>query len=218
MIRETCTKESFLRDVAKHQMTVLREDGVYRHIRFAKPNDSDMYFDLLTYPDGLQYAGDMGTFVFEREKDMFGFFRNGGYPRAERQDWGIKPGYWSEKLQALSRFEGGFEEFSPEAFEARVRQFVEDHLDGMLYADEEREDQRAEILDSLDEVLSDLDSKPEAVAYWQLSETEHSDIFTDFHEARCTEYTFHYLWCCYAVVWGIEQYDLYKEQLTPLAA
>jgi hypothetical protein len=218
MTREICTKETFLRNVEKHQMSVLRDDGVYRHIRFAKPNDSDMYFDLITYPDGLLFTGDMGTYVFERKHDMFVFFRNGGYPRAERPDWDIKPGYWSEKLQAVCRQGPGYEEFSAEAFEARVLQYVNDYVNDLDCEDEEREEKRAEIIESLHDVLWDIDGKPEAVAYWQLSETEHSEIFADFHEARCTEYAFHYLWGCYAIVWGIELYDLYKEQLSPALA
>lgn len=32
-----CTEERFLKDVAQHEMTVLRDDGVSRHLRFQNP-------------------------------------------------------------------------------------------------------------------------------------------------------------------------------------
>lgn len=31
--------------------------------------------------------------------------------------------------------------------------------------------------------------------------------FLDFWESDCTSYTYRYLWCCYAIVWAIQQYD-----------
>ena len=38
-----------------------------------------------------------------------------------------------------------------------------------------------------------------------------SDFFMDH---TCEEYTYHFVWCCYAIAWGISEYDKYvKEQL-----
>ncbi|HEU4817706.1 MAG TPA: hypothetical protein VFT25_16645, partial [Janthinobacterium sp.] len=34
--------------------------------------------------------------------------------------------------------------------------------------------------------------------------------FTDFWEVDTKEYTPRFLWCCYALAWGIEQYDAAK--------
>ncbi len=69
------TEQSFLEAVAKHEMHVLHEDGLYRHIRFKKPGTSCMHFDLITYPGYLVYSGDMGCYVFSRLPDMFELFR-----------------------------------------------------------------------------------------------------------------------------------------------
>lgn len=87
----TCTEERFLRDVAKHEMTVIRDDGVHRHIRFKQPDSGMMFFDLITWPGFLCYCGDMGTYVFQRTQDMFGFFRKNG-----RLD-GIDRRYWPKR-------------------------------------------------------------------------------------------------------------------------
>lgn len=43
------TAHQFLHDVRNHQMTILRDEGVNRHIRFMKPGSSDMQFDLITW-------------------------------------------------------------------------------------------------------------------------------------------------------------------------
>ena len=31
---------------------------------------------------------------------------------------------------------------------------------------------------------------------------------SDFWEVNLYQYTYHFVWCCYAIVWGIHQYDL----------
>lgn len=31
--------------------------------------------------------------------------------------------------------------------------------------------------------------------------------FRDFWEVDNTDYTFHFIWCAYAIAWGIKQYD-----------
>lgn len=48
--RETEARERFDVDVAEHKMTVLRDEGLYRHLRFQKPGTSCYYFDLVTWP------------------------------------------------------------------------------------------------------------------------------------------------------------------------
>lgn len=73
-----------------HQLTVLRDDGLYRHLKFRSPENSFYWFDLITWPGYLTVTGDMGTYTFSRTEDMFTFFRN-GY---------INTHYWAEKLRA----------------------------------------------------------------------------------------------------------------------
>src|ERR1051326_8204576 len=70
------SEREFLRNVKAHEMTVLRDEGVDRHLRFKAPNTSNQYFDLITWRGSLCFTGDMGTFVFSRIPDMFEFFRD----------------------------------------------------------------------------------------------------------------------------------------------
>lgn len=75
MRRDNNEEQRFLNDVANHEMIIIRDDGVNRHVRFKRPNSSCMYFDLITWPGHLCYTGDMGSYVFRRLEDMFEFFR-----------------------------------------------------------------------------------------------------------------------------------------------
>ena len=87
------TPDTFLQDVAQHQIHVIRDDGVYRHVRFKRPDTYCSHFDLITWPGHLCYTGDMGTYVFTRLRDMFDFFR-----RPDNEKWHrIDRRYWAEK-------------------------------------------------------------------------------------------------------------------------
>lgn len=91
-----CTMERFLDDVAKHEMTVLADQGNVRHLSFRAPGTVIQHFNLTTWPNHLCVSGDMGTYVFSRLEDMFDFFRENK----------INPGYWHEKLKANCTFAG----------------------------------------------------------------------------------------------------------------
>jgi hypothetical protein len=112
--------ERFAADVSHHEMTVLRDDGLYRHLRFVRvtqnaetgalERSSFYWFDLITWPGCLAVNGDMSGFMFARTEDMFSFFR--GHR--------INPGYWAEKLCGPS----AVKEYSEEKF----RKLVTEHI------------------------------------------------------------------------------------------
>ena len=58
---DICSRERFAKDTATHAMTILRDDGLYRHLRFKRPNTSSYYFDIITWPGYLAITGDMGA-------------------------------------------------------------------------------------------------------------------------------------------------------------
>ena len=117
------TEASFLSDVAEHRMEVLRDDGVYRHLRFKKPRSCDMQFELLTYPGALCYSGDMGSYVFERLPDMFEFFRTG---LRDPGRLAVNLSYWSEKIVAADR--DGVRKYSAKLFEDAVREVTDAYI------------------------------------------------------------------------------------------
>ncbi len=82
----------FMRDTEHHELSVLRDDGLYRHLRLKNPDRQEYWYDIVTWPGYLAIVGDAGDYVFSRLRDMFEFFHDNGY--------GINPSYWAEKLQA----------------------------------------------------------------------------------------------------------------------
>lgn len=184
------TKDGFLKDVATHEMEVIRDDGIYRHIRFKRPGTNCMHFDLVTWPGYLCYVGDMGCYTFTRLRDMFEFFRGEC----------INPSYWSEKVVGADR--DGIKEFSREKFIGNMRRWFDEYVEedatpAMRIAFEE-------LVDTVDHRdMCDHEMYREVIGW----EYDGRHPFTDFFEVSAMEYTFRFLWCCHALVWGIAKYD-----------
>lgn len=186
------TELSFLKDVSEHVMTVLREDGVYRHVRFAKPGTGIMHFDLITWPGYLAYTGDMGSYVFSRLPDMFEFFRD-SRTTADGPLF-VNLSYWAEKLTAQDR--EGVKVFSSELFEEQINDWLKD----------------AEASDALreevgEQVLSCSENERDAFDAAMSFTHDGKQFFQDFWEVDCTKYVYRFVWCCYALAWGVKQYD-----------
>lgn len=178
-----------LRDVGEHEMTVLHDDGLYRHLKFRAPDTGFYWFHLITSPGLLTIHGDMGTFVFARVPDMFTFFETGR---------GINPGYWAEKVVAGDCIKS----FSAEVFEAHAREQFADYC-GRNDFDAATQHLLWQEIQCY--VLDDVDD--EASASEAATEFRSGDFeFTDVWEWDLTDYTTHYLWCCWAILWGIQQY------------
>ncbi len=193
MIANACTEQQFLGDIKNHALEIIRDEGVYRHLRFRRPGTRCYGFDIITWPGYLCYTGDMGCFVFSRVEDMLKFFRDEGTGGPLR----INLRYWAEKLQATDR-NGGYKAFGFERFREVVNRIVA-----------EDEDATEELKEAVKEMLDDCEGKSAEACYMAAFEFEwdNQQYFTDFFEHSLEEYTFHYIWCCYALVWGIRQYD-----------
>ena len=190
-MNEQPSEQRFLKDVAQHQMTILREDGVHRHIRYSAPGTMCMHFDLITWPGCLCYTGDMGTYVFTRLADMFQFFRSKPENAAGLY---INLGYWSEKCVAADR--DGVKGYSEDRFEEYVREHTPD-------------DATSDLVEAIDdEVLSAADEGNDS-AHRALRDFryDNKEVFLDTFEADFTDYTYRFVWCCYALAWGIRTYD-----------
>jgi len=190
-------KERFLKDVSSHELKIIKDDGVYRHIRLGRPGSSFMFFDIVTWPGNLAYTGDMGTYTFSRVPDMFTFFRD------SNEDWGINPGYWSEKVQSADR--DGIKEFSWDLFEQNVLSYCE--------TDEQKEFMKDELK------YVEHDDYGACAFYREFDNDNEAGVdLSDFWESDNEEYTFRFLWCCHALVWAIQQYDNLKNNNSKEAA
>jgi hypothetical protein len=221
-------KKQFEKDTANHKMEILKDDGLYRHLRFTN-NGSQVYrFDIHTWPGYLCVCGDMGTFVFSRVPDMFDFFKMDDNDFNKKHV--INPHYWAEKLQATSTSRSmdsnGYEEFSSDVFAEHIKteydKFCEEYLDDgsegvtEAYAEEKqtREHQLEQLWECLEDAVLPASYDGPVRAYdaamdfrWESDDGELTFDMQDFWEHNCTEYTHHYIWILYAIVWGIGVYD-----------
>jgi hypothetical protein len=201
-------EQNFLKDVAEHRMIVIRDDGVNRHIRFAKPGTSCMHFDLITWPGYLCYTGDMGTYVFTRIEDMFEFFRRGD------KRFGIDRRYWAEKCVSIDR--DGIEEFDEERFNSQIIGMLIEWLRENRHktSKEERRDLWEAVMSEVLDADSDSGGYRKKCAAHDFSHEINEEIgafyFRDLFERSFTNYTVRFTWCCFALAWGIEQYDKTK--------
>jgi len=222
MANDACTEERFLLDTAKHEMQIVRDDGVFRYIRFRRPHSSSYSFDLVTYPGYLVMSGDMGTYVFSRLPDMFEFFRTDReYNERKGRKLGINQGYWAEKLVAVDvngRGDGSCKKYDPDAM---VRLIKEQRLEWIRERNVDKE-QRRELWDSLEELLDfglegDETRDYQVVNDWSWVPSGHDYRhagycrFQDLWDHNFKEYTFHFIWACYAIAWGVKTYDASKE-------
>lgn len=220
-VRRAEIQKDFLRDVQHHTMRVLHEDGVYRHLSFTNNGSSVYRFDLVTYPGFLVYSGDMGCFVFQRLHDMLEFFRS---DRVNGEELSINCGYWAEKLQAVDgqRHRGSATEFDPDKFRAVVNQQRIQWMRDAKYDNMLDKAQRRQLWEAVDDdvlrhvaELHDDGDRAMYAAYdfvWRpdLDYSRNGWGFCDLWEHDFTRYTSTFLWCCYALAWGIKQYDIAK--------
>lgn len=212
-------EKQFLRDIQDHVMTVIRDEDVNRHIRFKRPDSGTYYFDLITWSGHLIITGDCGTWVFRRVEDMFEFFCMDERDFNYKQDrLSINPDYWAEKLLAVDnngrRRDSGPMQFSEDKFEKTIERYVENYFED----DHELSDHMKTIKEELWEEVKNSCSCPESeedafrmasdfhFPYLNDDGEKKVFIFGDFWEENLREWTYHYIWCLYAIVWGIKQY------------
>lgn len=200
-----------------HQMAVLRDEGLYRHIRFAQPGTSIWHFDLVTWPGHLVITGDLQDFHFARVSDMFEFFRSPvGY---------INESYWAEKLRGPVRAKT----YSPDLFKRSVFEYFWESRDWL--PGPHRPLWKA-ICDQLlsSDVIHDEGAARQALYNFSFrlptgpvddfrshrlprrTWCPSSEVFefTDSWEWDFREYDYHFLVSLHAIVWGINQYDRAK--------
>ena len=191
----TPIEERFKVDTEKHEMTVLHDDGLYRHLRFRQPANSFYWFDLITVPGTLVFQGDGTSFTFRRVEDMFTFFRN-------RQ---VNPQYWAEKLTSGA----DVTQFDSDLFATRVKEMFVDaaRIDGVPAGTG-----AALLRDVLDEV-SYCDERG---AHELLAGFEHKGFhFSDTWDMSFRDYDWWFLWALHGIVWGIGQYDKQQVKVQP---
>ncbi|MCZ9884122.1 hypothetical protein [Arthrobacter sp. B2a2-09] len=188
-------------DTAEHEMEILLDQGLYRHIRFKKPGTGMYYFDLITWPGNLTIKADMGCYTFARTEDMFSFFADG---TAGRNGY-INAQYWAEKIQSVDR-QSSVKEFDEALFRQYVIQDFWEHRENWE-ASEARQIWAA----IREQILDPYYDRHDARACHDLLQDFASPIsgfdYADSYDwGGFDDYSFHYLWCCHAILSGIKHY------------
>lgn len=196
---------SFKQGTKGHQLAVLHDDGLYRHLRFQTPGNGSSYgYDLITWPYNLTIrAGWTFTFSIDATEDMLDLFRRTAFPGE------INPSYWQEKVTAgRDQIESFSEELLKKAIEDTVQQWeqggpveglreaVQEHFFGEWpeYSLERREE--------ANRALNDFSFKPR-----NAKPGDYPYSFDDWWEWRLTEYSPGFLWCCHAIRHGVSLYE-----------
>lgn len=207
-MHEWATEKKFLERVKNHTMEVIRDDGLYRHVRFSNNGSSIDRFDLVTWPWHLCYTGDMGTYVFCRTEDMFQFFRT--RPKDDGSIY-INEGYWAEKLEAVDRA-SGVRKFDEARFREAVRDHWKDMVSHAIRAGHMDKAGSARLWEAMEhDVLSCLEDGEirarDAADSFECEIQGHTYRLEDFWDHDFETFTGRFIWACYAIAWGIKQYE-----------
>jgi hypothetical protein len=203
----------FQRETAHHRMTVLHDDGLYRHLHFqqyewrpplVRPVTSSMYwFDLITVPGALIFRGDGESFVFARDTDMFEFFRG---PVGQ-----INASYWAEKLTS---HRDGVMRYDVDIYEATVKEAFVDAVRGGDAPPGLGMAVRRDLLESYDYFTGYEDGARQALDAFEFKGFR----FESTYEWNLRDYDWWFLWALHGIVWGIAQYDAAKAAAAPAVA
>ena len=187
--------------IKNHQMTVLMDIGVNRHLRFSDDNGkkTNHWFDIVTFDEGLLFTSGFGCYSFSRRfvSDMLEFFR--------RRDSNSR--YVAEKITSKSE--------SEEVFSDRLaKEYLLDSFSIWLDEKEFKEDEAKRLFDEFKIELDECDfSSIEGVrmAYDEFDFNGHLIKF-DFDDFYPYELSQKYIDCVDAIKFGIKKYDELKNR------
>lgn len=137
--------EGFTKQTEHHGLRVLRDDGLYRHLRVQAPGTRMWSWDVITWPGHLATAGDIADgYMFTRELDMIEFFAFGGRGADHYYSDGapsIDVRYWAEKLCGGRSMD--VKKYDADLFLQQVREHLEEHEELGTEAEDFRQQQLA---------------------------------------------------------------------------
>lgn len=172
----------FAEDTTGFVVTVLHEEGEYRHLRFQAPGTRQESTDIHTAPGMVFTSGSMADgWMFERG---LGFFEGKG-PNLS---------YWGEKLTRNLRWT--HKEFSPAILRASLAELVDEHINDL--PEHVHDAFRTEVAELADEIVADaadVNLARQRVGEFRF-EYDRSDLAFYSDELDVEDYSYHYVWAC----------------------
>ncbi|GHH54747.1 hypothetical protein [Streptomyces candidus] len=206
----TAAKERFASEVDGATMTVVKDDGLHRHLSFRFPKASWDWCEVVTWPGMLILRGGLGCWSFTRTEDMLDFFRPG--PHRER----IDPLYWEGKLVPGSgsevkvydegRARAYVRQAVAEAVETHEHIQAEDAEDWLFSEFSYAEwDSEAALMRTLGWFEGRVDAeRPVGGSVEEISASEFHFPVQDWDLHRYSDW---FLLSCVVLPWAVEQYD-----------
>jgi hypothetical protein len=194
-------EQMFLKDVRDFTLEVARDQDESRHLRFFNPKSGACSFEIVTWVGTLVFTGDMGTYVFSRNFDMFAAvraLRESTTANNKTSVPAIAPKRWGSLLSAVGG--SGITEFNADKFRIAIAK----HLDYIKASPDLRDEVETDVLAFAD------DGAESALSSAYNFQYDGVDVFQDCYEWDVDEYTTHYLWCCFALAWAVAKYDALK--------
>lgn len=183
---------AFSENTKKHEIKMLVDSGMYRHIRFIEKGNNQYRFDLISWPGSICINGDMGTYVFSRVGDMFKFFANDD----------LSYSYVAEKCKSQDSKIPVWV-YDPCMVEEEAWRQVEEHIktypDSAKYL---REDIRA----LLESHLHD-----EGVVSNEIYNYDNYGFRFNTDDWKTKILSYQFLWCVTAIQWGVKKYSEVKK-------
>lgn len=193
---------SFKKSTARHQLTIVHDDGVHRHLHMGELGTRNWSWDVITWPGHLATSGDVADgYVFAHQHDMLDLFdtasrhpvvdsfdENGRHSLIERPPW-FDMDFWAEKVCGPARIR----QWSPELFDAYVRETLFDpDLDATTT------DVDVLLIDA-----ADVRANEHEAVCWMDS---HDLLFTDWVDVTLTALTLDFVRTCYAITATVNAY------------
>ena len=187
--------------IGNHQMTVLLDSGVSRHLRFSDDGGkkTNHWFDIVTFDEGLLFTSGFGCYSFSKRfvSDMFEFFRG----RDSNST------YVAEKITSKSE--------SEEVFSNRIaKEYLLDSFSNWIDEKEIDEDEAKWLLNEFGDEFDErefLSADDVRRAYCEFDFAGYLIKF-DFNDFYPYELSQKYIDCVDAIKWGIKKYDEYKDE------
>lgn len=186
-------KTHFLAAYKTSKISILHDHGLYRHVRIS--GAAYYCFELVTWPGSLAVNCEGDRFSFLRTEDMFEFFRCGGDASELRPNFS----YWAEKLSDPRS--KTVREFNYHAFTRDVENVMASIASVARVA---------EIRSDLEHETYECDEHSCREFLSRYSEMEHLVI-----DGKWEDWTFRYAYACFAIVFGIREYDRAKLTTSP---
>jgi hypothetical protein len=191
-------RRQFDGETTKHELTVIREDGLYRHLRAQAPGTRMWSWDIITWPGYLTIVGDVGNgWTFSRTDDMLSFFHPSPEP------YRIDADYWWEKMPSQLRD-------AAKVFDADV---LLEHGRETLSEWDLDQAQVAAATSGLEDAWRSVYFETESDYRRVLDEFEFTGDdgfthrFSDTWEWSSKTYDWHFILALLAIVWTVEKYN-----------